>query len=106
VPVVWNDESLIFVLDTGAARAGFDSSLKSRLGDPVGRTTLQTSTGLIDTEEFACPVATVGGLPLDGVETVFCTDLQPLRYAISIREMIADRHSAPVSAFATMPRGH
>jgi hypothetical protein len=59
VPVVWNDESLIFGLDTGAARAGFDSSLKSRLGDPVGRTTLQTSTGLIDTEEFACPVATV-----------------------------------------------
>ena len=81
VSVVWNGEPLAFLLDTGATRTGFDSSLKSRLGEPVGRTTLQTSAGLVETEEFACPDVTVGGLPLDGIETVFCTDLQRLRYA-------------------------
>ena len=35
----------------------------------------------MDTEEFTCPDATVGGLPLGSVETVVCVDLQPLRHA-------------------------
>ncbi len=81
VPVVWNGEPLLFLLDTGAPKTGFDSSLKSKLGDPIGQITRRTSAGLVETEEFPCPTATVGGIPMDSVETVFCTDLQPLRYA-------------------------
>lgn len=69
VSVVWNGEPLIFVLDTGAPRTGFDSSLKSRLGDPVGRITLQTSAGLLDCEEFACPDATVGWMAANILRT-------------------------------------
>ncbi len=82
VTVHWDDEPLIFILDTGAQMTCFDSSLKTRLGDPVRRVSLQTSAGLLDTEVFACPDATVGGLTLDDVETVLCTDLQPIRYAV------------------------
>ncbi len=82
VTVHWDGEPLIFVLDTGAQMTCFDSSLKTRLGNPVGRVSLQTSAGLLDTEKFSCPDATVGGLALDGIETVLCTDLQPIRHAV------------------------
>ena len=82
VPIVWDGDSFEFVLDTGATKTGFDVSLKSRLGDAVGKITSQTSAELAEFEVFACPNATVGGHALKGIETVFCADLQPLRYAV------------------------
>ena len=62
VSVDWNGDPLIFLLDTGASKTVFDSSLRSRLGDLISRATLKTSAGLVAAEEFACPNATVGRL--------------------------------------------
>jgi hypothetical protein len=82
VSVDWGDENFLFILDTGASKTGIDSSLKRKLGNPIGHTKLLTSAGPVDSELYACPQATIAGVALEGIEAVYCTDLQPLRCAM------------------------
>lgn len=82
IPVVLEGRTLTFLLDTGASRTVFDASLVSELGDPIRRTTVRTAAGLVDADEFACPDATVGGLPLGNVKSVLGMDLQSVRQSI------------------------
>jgi len=81
IPVDWRNETLHFLLDTGAARTIFDLSLVSKLGQPIARTKVRTAVGLVGTSEFKCPKATVGGFQLNHVKSVLSLDLRPIRQA-------------------------
>lgn len=82
VPVVWNGRVVEFMLDSGAAKTVIDSSLRSELGKPIGEVDLITSAGTVTLETFICPIAQLGSLEVQRIETVVSGDLEPLRFAV------------------------
>lgn len=81
VPVELDGRILQFLVDTGASRTAFDSSLKDYLGHSRGSTIVKTSAGRMSSDLFACPESYVGSFNLDRVGTVLCLDLKSIRYA-------------------------
>ncbi|MGC3967751.1 MAG: aspartyl protease family protein [Pirellulales bacterium] len=79
VPVDWDGSRYSFLLDTGAARTVFDTSLRSQLGAVREVQSGDTSAGQIALECFDCPPAKVGGLDLQVLDQISCADLSRLR---------------------------
>jgi hypothetical protein len=81
LPVILNGKTLMFCVDTGAWKTIVDSSLRTELGQLLGKTTTATPSGFLEIELYRCPHASVGSLDLSIIESVGCHDLTKMRYA-------------------------
>ena len=81
LPIKVDGATYSFLLDTGAIRSGFDSSMRPLLGEPRGTQVLQTFAGLKKVEVFDWPVATLGEQTLRTRTPVACVDFAELRRA-------------------------
>jgi hypothetical protein len=79
VPVEFRGNRYWFVLDTGASRSLFDTSLRSILGDPIKSTTIRAPNRDLTVPVFRSPAGTMGKLALPTDSESFCMDLEKMR---------------------------
>ncbi|MHC4740647.1 MAG: aspartyl protease family protein [Planctomycetota bacterium] len=75
LPVDFDGEKHLFLLDTGATFSLFDISLRSKLGRPKMKTRMTTLGKPVTVDKFDAPQAFLGPLNLKEADSVGCLDL-------------------------------
>ncbi len=83
IPVELDGQVYRFLLDTGACRSGFDTSLRDALGEQQGTQWLQTPAGRKRVPTYDWPEATFKGQSLKRDRPVICLDFADLRQGSS-----------------------
>jgi hypothetical protein len=90
VPVTIKGRQYPFMVDTGASRTIYDTSLRHLLGSSRGRVNLKGVRGEASLERFGPPDAFVGSLPLPRIEPIYAADLSGFRESseLEVRGML------------------
>jgi hypothetical protein len=81
VPVELHGRRYPFLLDTGASKTVYDTSLEPLIGEPLSTMEVQTANGKTVLRTYRPPDARLGTMPLAKGEYVLTTDLTGLRQA-------------------------
>lgn len=83
VPVVFNGDEHLFVLDSGCSRTVFHSTFADRLGKPLADPSTSENDGeAFEYQRFTPPEAMLGSMPLPRNAPVVCVDLSTVRAAL------------------------
>lgn len=79
LPVQFEGKRYQFLLDTGSTNTIYDSTFRARLGDPIGKRSIETANRSIQLAIYQAPEASVGRMPLRMKQPVICADLKLVR---------------------------
>ena len=75
LPVTFEQEQYLFMLDTGTTVTSFDDSLRHRLGQPTRSGKAMTGAGPMVVEAFEAPAALLGPLKIEDANEVATTSV-------------------------------
>ncbi len=80
LPVIYKDERLLFVLDTGFTLTAFDTSFAKELGNPKKMLRGTTAGGKTVLPVYNAPDAYLGPYNLKDYNEILCTDMRMLSF--------------------------
>ena len=75
VPVAFNGQQRLFIVDTGASVSVFDNSLRNELGELAASKPAETGAGKLTVELFKPPRTSILGHRVEGIAAIACLDL-------------------------------